>query len=325
MCTCTWYICVCVWAQVGETIVNNFHFVGEIWSFACVFEKWFNATARLTSAATRSNQDDWNESLSTWTLITSCLLCPWVEKQYTHNWTLHLIRRNILQMERYTTANAIWRTCSRLEQKPVKISICYPVLSGSESMLPQMLMCSQHYHILSLSSSFWKLLSLACTTKTLNHTAWRSKLYIKFALKGSEVIGLAITPAFLTNSWRSRRGLAHLSASPAESSDTLSVSSGLESRAASKLEKRQSSKLASLPMWMSEEPDLEKQMTIQGHLRRETLKTPEEPVPEPAALIPGGTFMSVRTLRSDTWSLQHVTQVKKWRGRLYHKLHLPPN
>lgn len=230
---------------------------------------------------------------------------PRVEKQYTHNWTLHLIRRNILQMEHYTTANAIWRTCSRLEQKPVKISICYPVLSGSESMWPQMFTRSPDHHILSLSSSSWKLLSPACTTKTLNHVVWRSKLYIKFALKGSKLIGLAITPAFLTNSWRPRRGLAHLSASPAESSDTLSVSSALESRAACKHEKRQSSKLASLPKWMSEEPDLKKQMTIWGHLKRETLKTPEKAVPEPAALIPGGTFMWVRTLRSDTWSLQH--------------------
>lgn len=32
----------------------------------------------------------------------------------------------------------------------------------------------------------------------------RNKLYVKFALEGSEVIGLAITPAFLTNSWRPR-------------------------------------------------------------------------------------------------------------------------
>lgn len=32
----------------------------------------------------------------------------------------------------------------------------------------------------------------------------RNKLYVKFALEGSEVISLAITPAFLTNSWRPR-------------------------------------------------------------------------------------------------------------------------
>lgn len=40
-------------AQVGDTVLNNFHFVGKIWSFAYVFEKWLNVTARLTSATTK--------------------------------------------------------------------------------------------------------------------------------------------------------------------------------------------------------------------------------------------------------------------------------
>lgn len=35
--------------QVGDTILN----VGKIWSFAYVFEKWLNVTARLTSATTK--------------------------------------------------------------------------------------------------------------------------------------------------------------------------------------------------------------------------------------------------------------------------------
>ena len=40
-------------AQVGETILNNYHFVGKIWSFPCLFEKWPDATARITSATTK--------------------------------------------------------------------------------------------------------------------------------------------------------------------------------------------------------------------------------------------------------------------------------
>lgn len=39
-----------VGGYMGETIENNSHFAGKIWSFARVFEKWLNATARLPSA-----------------------------------------------------------------------------------------------------------------------------------------------------------------------------------------------------------------------------------------------------------------------------------
>lgn len=41
------------WARVEETVLYHFRFAGEIWSFACLSEKWLNATARLTSAITK--------------------------------------------------------------------------------------------------------------------------------------------------------------------------------------------------------------------------------------------------------------------------------
>lgn len=205
---------------------------------------------------------------------------PWVQKQYTRNWALHLTRRNILQMEHYMTANAIRKSLqARAETCENYTSACYPALSGSESSDRRCLCSASITVFISLIFCLKTLVSsLHNKDPKLHCVGNRNKLYVKFAPEGSEVIGPAITPAFLTNSWRCR-GLAQLSASPAESSDTLSVSSALESRAASKLEKRLSSKLASLPMWMSEELDLEKRTTTWGHLKREPWKTPAKAVP----------------------------------------------
>lgn len=172
------------------------------------------------------------------------------------------------------TANAVSKSYFRLEQKPVTITPVAVTLHY-QGVSPR-----DHRCLCSVSTTVF--LSLIFFLKTLVSRLHnkdpkfccmgnRNKLYIKFGPEGSEVIGPAITPALLTNSWR-LRGLAQLNASPAESSDTLSVSSARKSRAASKLLKRQSLKLASLPMWMSEKLDLEKNWQ-HGSSEKKTIKT----------------------------------------------------
>lgn len=87
-----------------------------------------------------------------------------------------------------------------------KLLLCLlSALPGSESMWPQMFMFSQH-HCIYLSHLLLKTLvsSLHNKDPKLCCMGNRNKLYIKFALEGAEVIGSAITPAFLTNSWRPR-------------------------------------------------------------------------------------------------------------------------
>lgn len=216
---------------------------------------------------------------------------------------MHLTRRNILQDRTLHDCKCNWEIIfqARAETYENYPDVCYPALPGRGSMRPQMFMLSQH-HCVSLSPP-WKLLSPVCTLKTLNCAVWGAGISRTLSLLlRAEVIGSAITPAFLTNSWRPREVLAQLSASPAESSDTLSVSSALESREAPRLQKRQSSELASLPTWMPEELDLEKQMTMWGHVKIKPLKIPAKAVTEPASR---GIFTWARALRSAIWSSQH--------------------
>lgn len=132
---------------------------------------------------------------------------PWVEKQYTHNWTLHLTRRNFSQMEHCMTANAIGKSYSRLEHKPVKITPMSVILHyQGESPRNHRCLCSASISVFISLIFFLKTLvsSLHNKDPKLCCMGNRNKLYVKFALEGSEVIGPAITPAFLTNSWRPR-------------------------------------------------------------------------------------------------------------------------
>lgn len=99
----------------------------------------------------------------------------------------------------------------------------------------------------------------------------RNKLYVEFAPEGSEVISLAITPAFLTNNWGPRE---------AWPSSVL-----LQQRAVIHCQWAQPWKAGQLPRtskgkalsWQAhqsecQELDLEKQMTRWDHLKRESLK-----------------------------------------------------
>ena len=97
----------------------------------------------------------------------------WVEKQRTHNWTLHLTRGNVLQMEHRMTANTIGKSYYRLEQKPVKtapVPVTLRYLGGSPR--DHRCLCSASITAFMSLLFFLKTLSPACTTKPLNCAVW---------------------------------------------------------------------------------------------------------------------------------------------------------
>lgn len=187
-----------------------------------------------------------------------------------------------------TTCKYNWELYSRLEQRPVKMT---PM-----SVIVHCQWASLHNHKCFCSPSITLFISLIFL-KTLASSLHnrdpklccrrnRNKLYIRFAPAGSEVIGLAITPAFLANSWRPREAWPNWVL--------------LQQRAVIHCQWAQSWKAGQLPSWGKGKAQSwqacqcecqrswEKNTAVWGHLKRKSLRTPTKAVPGPAAPTSGG-------------------------------------
>lgn len=112
--------------------------------------------------------------------------CVWSEETF-FRWNIRWLQmQSVLQ--------------NSVETRENYFSVCHPILRGNKYIWLQIFVLRQH-HCVYLSHLLYKKThkdpKLCCT-------AWRNKLYVKFAIEGSEVISLAIAPELLTNSWRPR-------------------------------------------------------------------------------------------------------------------------